>query len=273
MHRYLPALLLATAVSVAALPAAAEVPTAATLIDRAIAVSEAGSTLADHDMLRASIRQEETAKDGTSKVTEMTAVYYGESLDSVRLEFGQGISLVLDGTTSWAMRRGQLDTRALAPRMAGGTIRQILFPLLLPFSLRMPGVNPGAVREGTFDDQPVWVMEVDFDKDFFVVPSMDTTWRIFFSRDDGSVLGAEYFPPEEFRSVQEEGVRYRVLTRSDVDGLTLPNNVLLDGIDATGIENGHVRVTKIDTVTAGPYDRSIFIHPDEQARIESGDID
>jgi hypothetical protein len=101
---------------------------------------------------------------------------------------------------------------------------------------------------------------------------MDTTWRVFFSRDDGTVLGAEFLPPEKVRAVREEGVRYRILKRTEVDGLVLPEQVLLEGIDPAGIENGHVRVTKVDTVTIGPYDRSIFIHPDEQARIDSGDV-
>jgi hypothetical protein len=266
-----PLVVAATAAATAGI--AAEPPTADALIDRAIATAEVESSLAEHDMLRAAIRQEETTSDGTTNVADMTAVYHGEQLESIRLELGDGVSLIIDGETSWAMRRGQLDTRVLAPRMAAGTIRQILFPLLLPLSLRMPGVVPGAISEGSFDDEPAWVMEVDFEKDFFVAPSMDTTWRVSFSRDDGAVLGAEFLPPEKLRSVREEGVRYRVLQHTEVDGLVLPAQVLLDGIDVNGLPTGHVRVTKIDTQTVGPYDRSIFIHPDEQARIDAGDVD
>ncbi len=273
MIRRLTTLLLVAATAAGASAATADVPTAEALIDSAIATTEVGSSMAAHDMLRAAIRQEETTSDGTSNVAEMTAVYHGERLESIRLELGQGISLVLDGATSWAMRRGQLDSRVLAPRMAAGTTRQILFPLLLPLSLRMSGVTPGSVSEGAFDNEPAWVLSVGFDKDFFVAPSMDTTWRVYFSRDDSSVLGAEFLPPEEVRSVREEGVRYRILKRTDVDGLLLPAQVLLDGIDVNGLPTGHVRVTRIDTATVGPYDRSIFIHPDEQARIDAGDID
>jgi hypothetical protein len=273
MHRCLLATLLVAVTAAAAVPSAADVPTAATLIERAAAASEVESTLAEHNMLRAAIRQEETTSDGTSNVTNLTAVYHGEDLESIRLELDSGISLVLDGETSWAMVRGQLDTRVLAPRMAAGNIRQIVFPLLLPLSLRMDGVMPGAVSEGVFDNQPVWVLEVDFTEDFFVAPSMATTWRVFFSRDEGTVLGAAFLPPESVHAVRDEGVQYTVLSRSEVDGLVLPTQVLLDGIDVNGRPTGHVRVTKVDTVTLGPYDRSIFIHPEEKARIESDEID
>jgi hypothetical protein len=102
---------------------------------------------------------------------------------------------------------------------------------------------------------------------------MDTTWKVFFSRDDGSVLGAEFLPPESFHAVRDEGVRYIILSRAEVDGLVLPTQVLLDGIDTQARPTGHVRVTKIDTTTIGPYDRGIFIHPDEQAKIEADEAD
>jgi hypothetical protein len=225
-------------------------------------------------MLRAAIRQEETASDGTTSTSDFTALYHGEHLENARLELSQGgISLVVNGASSWAARRGQLDTRALAPRMAAGNLRQILFPLLMPFSLQMIGIVPGAVSEETFDGEPVWAIEIDFEKDFFVTPSMDTTWRVFVNRENHQVLGAEFLPPEEYREVRDEGVRYRVLKRDPVDGLMLPSQVLLDGIDFNGVENGHVRVTKIETTTIGPFDLSIFIHPDELERIEADDIE
>jgi hypothetical protein len=102
---------------------------------------------------------------------------------------------------------------------------------------------------------------------------MDTTWRVFVNRENHQVLGAEFLPPEEYREVRDEGVRYRILKRDPVDGLMLPSQVLLDGIDFNGVENGHVRVTKIETTTIGPFDLSIFILPDELERIEADDIE
>ena len=58
-----------------------------------------------------------------------------------------------------------------------------------------------------------------------------------------------------------------------MDGITFPAQVLLDGIDLNGIENGHVRVTKLDASTAGPLDLTIFVNPEEMAKLDSGEFD
>jgi hypothetical protein len=250
----------------------AETPTAETVVEQAISAAELESTIAEHDMIRVAIRQEETTSDGASHVKDLTAIVHGAHLDYIRLELGQGISLVLTNTTGWAMIQGKVDDRPQTPRMAAGNIRQTIFPLLLPYSLRMEGVQLGMVTEGSFDGTPAWVVEVTFERNFFAAPSMLTTWKVFISRKDNLVLGAEFLPPDEFRAVTDEGIRYRVLTRQNVDGLSLPAQILLDGIDLNGMENGHVRVTKITAKTVGPLDLGLFIHPDEAARLDAGDI-
>ena len=156
--------------------------------------------------------------------------------------------------------------------MAAGNIRQTIFPLMLPYSLRMDGVLLGMVTEGSFDGTPAWVIDVNFKPDFFTAQTMLTTWKVFVSRADNLVLGAEFLPPDEFRAVTDEGIRYRVLKRQNVDGLNLPAQVLLDGIDLSGLENGHVRVTKITAQTIGPLDLGLFINPEDSARLDAGDV-
>lgn len=252
--------------------ATAKAPTADVVVEIAVAAAETGSTLVDHDMIRMAIRQEETTSDGTSENSQLTAIFHGDKLQNTRVELSQGVSLVLNDSTGWALIRGQLDARPQTPRMAAGTVRQTLFPLLLPFSLRMQGVNLGMVTEGSFDGSPAWVLEVTFEPEFFAAPSMVTTWKIFISRETSLVLGAEYQPAPEFRPVIDEGIRYRVLKRQTVDGLNIPAQILLDGIDLNGVENGHVRVTKIETTTAGPLDLALFVHPDEMERMDAGDV-
>ena len=117
------------------------------------------------------------------------------------------------------------------------------------------------------------VVDVNFESDFFAAPSMVTPWRVFISREDNLVLGAEYLPASEFRAVRDEGIRYRYLKRQDVGGVSLAAQVLLDGIDLNGVENGHVRVTRISASTAGPLDLTLFIRPDERERLDAGEID
>jgi len=271
-RRSITTLLVAAFVTLTGL-ASAETPTVDGTVERAISAAETDSTLARHDMLRIAIRQEETASDGTADVREFTATVHGGRLENIRLELGGDTSLVLNNGTGWAIKKGQLDTRVQTPRMAAGTIRQIIFPLLLPFSLRMDGVRLGTtVTEATFDNTPAWVVEAEFEPDFFAAPSMITTWKIFISRENNLVLGSEFQPAAEFRAVIDEGIRYRVLKRQNVDGLKLSAQILLDGIDLNGVENNHVRVTKIESTTAGPLDLSIFIHPDEKARMDAGDV-
>lgn len=250
----------------------AETLAAETVVERAISATETKSTLAQHDMLRLAIHDDETASDGTNKTRDLTAIVHGGHLENVRFELGGNISLVLNNNTGWAMIQGQVDTRPQTPRMAAGNIRQTIFPLMLPYSLRMDGVILGLVTEGSFDGTPAWVIEVSFRPDFFTAPSMLTTWKVFISRADNLVLGAEFLPPAEFHAVTDEGIRYRILKRQDVDGLNLPAQVLLDGIDLNGVENGHVKVTKISAQTVGPLDLALFINPDDAARLDAGDV-
>ena len=156
--------------------------------------------------------------------------------------------------------------------MAAGTIRQQLFPLLMPFSLRMDGVRLGLVTEGTFDGTPAWVIELTFEPEFFAAPSMITTWNVFIDRETDKILGAEYLPADEFRSIRDEGIRYRYLKRQNVGGVNLAAQVLLDGIDLNGVENGHVRVTKISSQTVGPLDLALFVSPEARERMDAGEV-
>lgn len=264
-------ILIIAAIAALAGPAAAA-PTAEEIIAKAVAAAEIESTLADHDMIRLGINQEETTSDGKTQSNHRTAIIHGGRLENARMEIGNGISLMLSGSTGWAMIRGEVDSRPQTPRMAAGTIHQTLFPLLMPFSLQMDGVTLGSVTKGSFDGTPVWIVEVGFESDFFAAPSMVTTWSVFIGQEDDKVLGAEHLPDEEYRAILDEGMRFRYLKRSNVDGVELPSQVLIDGIDFNGAENGHVRVTKINATTAGPFDLSLFIEPSKAEQLDAGDI-
>jgi len=250
----------------------AETPAAETVVERAISAVETSSTLAQHDMLRLAIHEDETASDGTNKTKDLTAIIHGGRLENIRFELGGNISIALNNNVGWATIQGQVDTRPQTPRMAAGNIRQTIFPLMLPYSLRMDGVLLGLVTEGSFDGTPAWVIDVSFKPDFFTAPSMLTRWKVFVGRADNLVLGAEFLPPAEFHAVTDEGIRYRILKRQDVDGLNLPAQVLLDGIDLNGVENGHVRVTKITAQTVGALDLGLFINPNDAAKLDAGDV-
>ena len=273
MTRHPIAPLLVTAFAVVAFPASAATPDAATIVERAIAVADPDNTLPTHDMIVADVHEQETTSDATTEVKELRLVLYGDRLQEARLELSPDINVVLHQGQGWATIQGQLDTRHTAAKMAAGTVRQKVFPLLFPFSLELEGVTLSDVAEATFDGREAWAVNADFAPAFFTAPSMVTTWRIFFDRENHVVLGAEFFPAETFRGPNAEGVRYRILTWKTLDGIKLPGEMLLEGIDVNGVENGHVRVTKIEYSDGGPFDPTLFLHPEVLERLDTGDVE
>ena len=102
---------------------------------------------------------------------------------------------------------------------------------------------------------------------------MGAEWRVFFDQKTSEVLAAEYLVPADLRAPgRGEGARIRILTRRDVDGISLPAQILTDGIDANGVENGHVKVTKIEHTSVGPFDPTVFMHPEELKKHDEGDV-
>ena len=216
------------------------------------------------------IDQEETLSDGERISTHFVAYTIGSDLDTARIALSDTVVVASHDGKGWATSDGELDTRPQTPRMAVGTIHQKLFPLLLPFSIAMGGVHVNKVVPSTFEDQPVWLLTVVFDRNFFVSPSMNTEWLLTVRRSDHTLVAAEFLPPVEFRKVTTEGVRYRYLRHATIDGVRLPTQVLLDGIDFDRVENGHVRVTKIKPSIRGPFDPELFVDPRKLEILEGG---
>jgi len=216
------------------------------------------------------VEQEETLSDGERISSRMIAHVVSSDLDTARIALSDTVVVASHDGKGWATNDGEPDTRPQTPRMAVGTIHQKLFPLLLPFSLAMEGVHVNEVVAATFEDQPVWQLTVVFDRMFFVSPSMNTDWLLTVRRSDNMLLSAEFLPPVEFRKVSTEGVRYRYLQHATLEGVRLPAQVLLDGIDFDRVENGHVRVTKIKSSVYGPFDAELFVDPRRLELLEGG---
>jgi hypothetical protein len=101
-------------------------------------------------------------------------------------------------------------------------------------------------------------------------PLLLPEWLLTVRRSDHTVVAAEFLPPVEFRKVTTEGVRYRYLQHATIDGVRLPTQVLLDGIDFDRVENGHVRVTKIKPSVRGPFEAELFVDPRRLELLEGG---
>jgi hypothetical protein len=189
----------------------------------------------------------------------------------MRLEIPGNIVIARAGESLWATRDGALDDRPQAPKMVRATLNQRLFPLLLPFSLATEGIRLSNPQQTNFEGEAAWRVAVDFPTDFFIAPSMSTTWYLYVRQSDYKALGVEFFPPHEVRTVRSEGIRYRPLQTTTLgSGVEIPVQVLLDGIDVSGQPTGHVRITKLGVTVRGPYEPTLFIDPIRLQQIEEG---
>lgn len=252
-----------------AFAADAEPPTdVASLIDRTIEAAD-GARFRNLGVLEIQIHEEETTSEGNTITNDFTAYVDTNNLSNLRLEMANNLVVGSDSGFGWATRNGVSDTRPQTPRMAVGTIHQRLFPLLLPHSLRMEGVEVSEdVMVGTFEGEEVYQVAVDFKQMFFASPVMNTTWHLVVRRSDYSLVSAEFLPPVETRKLESEGVRYRTLESTPVEGVPLPSEMLLDGIDFLRRPNGHIRIVKLTPRVRGAYEPALFINPQRLEALE-----
>lgn len=243
-------------------PSFAAAPDADALIEGMVDAAGGMQAFRELGVLEITLTEEETAADGSQRNRQSTAYLDARTLTDMRLDLPGEIVVARNGSNVWATRAGAIDDRPQTTKMALATINQRLFPLLLPFTLTMDGVRPGEVLETSFEGEPAWRMAVTFKDDFFVTPSMATTWYVHVAKKDGRLLSAEFFPPPGVREVRSEGIRYRVLKQTTIGANSqLPVQVLLDGIDVHGSPTGHVRVTKMQVRLRGPFDLTLFLNP------------
>jgi hypothetical protein len=260
-------IVLATLLVPTAVPAGP--PEAGALLDGMLKAAGGLQSFRDLGVIEIVLTEEETAADGTQRNRRATAYVDATTLSNLRLELPGEVVVARRGTDGWSTRAGVPDDRPQGSRMAVGTLNQRLFPLLLPFTATMDGVQFGAVNETSFEGQPAWRVAVSFPEGFFIAPSMATTWHLHINKDTGALLAAEFLPPPGVQDVRSEGIRYRVLKQAPIGtGTLLPVQVLLDGIDLAGSPTGHVRVTKMQTTVRGPYDPKLFLHPVELQALE-----
>lgn len=248
--------------------AAAAETTASDLVDRMVQAAGGMESFKAIGVLQIEAAEEETRTDGTALASAFTAFADATNLLNLRMEFGKDVVLGCHSGTGWATVGGAVDERPQASRMASGTLRQKLFPLLLPFSLTMDGVVLGEVTEDEFEGEAVWRLQAKFHEFFFAAPIMTTTWDFLVRQKDLELLAAEFQPPPKFRGVQEEGVRYRPLNHADVEGVTLGTHLLVSGLDRNGIENAHVRIVKVEPESRGPYEPTLFMNPRALEKLE-----
>jgi len=253
----------------ASLAAAEDLPDPKEVVDRVIAAA-GGEAFSKLGILQLQVDQEETRNDGSSFTTRYTLFVDSSNLSNGRIEYPGNLVIGSTARGGWSTTGGVFDDRPQTPSMARKRLNQTVFPLLLPFSLKMNGVWARDVREMTWEDREVWVLTLPFSKGFFVNPILETYWFVVVAKDDYSILAAEFIPPVQYRKASPEGVRYRILTTEDLSGARVPTQVLAIGIDVTNVESGHHRLTKIKP-SVNAWDPSLFLSPAQLEALEEDD--
>lgn len=252
--------------AVASVAAAAD-PEPQEIVAQMIAAA-GGDSFSKLGVVALGVREEETRSDGSQTARNYTAYVDTTNLRNLRLEMPGNVVIARFGEVAWATTKGQVDERRQTSFMARGTLNQRLFPLLMPFSLKMDGVRVTKVAEASWEGRDAWVLAVEFTKNFFTSPVLNTTWHLIVAKDDSSILSLEFVPSVEFQKVEREGIRYRILQHEDVGGAQIATWFLLNGINAQRQESGHVRVSKVTPTVRGPWEPALFMHPDELAKLE-----
>lgn len=229
-----------------------------------------GESFAKLGILELEATVEETRNDGTRTFSSYTILVDTSNLENLRMELPDDVVVATNNRVGWSTAAGVFDDRPQVSKMARTTINQLVFPLLLPYSLEMEGVWLKEVRETTLDEREVWVILMPFSKGFFANPVMETNWIMVVAKDDYSIVSLEFAPSPEFADVSPVGVRYRVLTDQEIDGATVAKQVLAIGIDSQYRESGANRVTRI-VAEARPWDPTLFLSPAQLEELEKED--
>jgi len=245
-------------------------PSGEALIDLAMAAAGGETAFSKLGVLQFEISEQENLLDGTIKKNNSKAFVDATNITNIRLELGSDIILARNGNDAWANIKGELDERVQTPKRVLGTTNQKLVPILMPFSLKGDRITYSNIIESSFGGEKTWKMTVNFPANFFTSPSMNSPWRLHFSQANRRLLAAEVFPPIEYAKVLNEGMRYTVLRYKKINGVDLPAEILLDGIGANGIENGHTRIIRLETSIRGPFEPALFMHPDKLEALEEG---
>ena len=265
------ALTTVVAIALAASPALAGQPAGPPALIEQLVRNAGGEAAARLDgVFKLEVNTEETTLDGKSHKRSFTAWVNPASWVQRRIQLNSRVVIGFDGKNGWATVAGKEDQRPQTPLQARGTINRFLFPVLLPFSLTTENISFGTPKAAKWENKPALEMTATFPSNFFYTPVMDTQWKIAIDTGKEKVLGAEFPPPAQFADVGAEGIRYYILTRQTVDGVTFPKKLLAVAIDRHGTESGHVKTYDIK-VTRVKGDASLFLSPSALAAIGEGE--
>jgi len=245
---------------------------ASVVIDRMIEAAGGRRAMDGLGYLQSVVKEEETLASGRIENRSFTSLVRTEGFSGMHVDIGNDTSLYCNPKKAWAMRNGELDARPQTPRYARGSIYERLLPILAPFFVEWPGVFVEGVDEGEWERQAVWELRVLFPKNFFFSAVLTTTWTYIVRQSDGRLLAMEVYPQERFRKVLEEGYRYRLSSFTELEGVSLPKRILVEGLDFDGVENGHFKIIALEHRLLDGIDPILFVDPAEIEALDESDF-
>jgi len=235
----------------------------ADLIKKITAASGGMEAFEKLGVIRLEITEKNSFADGTDLSSSFTATL-DTRFDNIRLEMGGGqIAIVANGDDGWALIRGELDERKQTIKMAPKVIRTKILPWLFPFTLNLNGVYfPDSPSATTFGGKAALKAPFSVPGTFFDTPVMNTKWTAFLSKDDHRIVGAEFLPSEEFKEAKKEGMRYHITKATELEGVRIPSEITVTGIDAAGRATQVKRTITIKTTIVSEPSPALFLHPD-----------
>ncbi|MCD4749114.1 MAG: hypothetical protein K8R59_07055 [Thermoanaerobaculales bacterium] len=252
-------------VTALAVTTAAAGPTTSSVITDTLSALGGRQAFGELGVLRMEISENEQIPGGETNSLKYTA-YIDTSLENSRLELPGGIIVVSNGLVGWAIVNGNFDSRKQTPRMAPAMNHQKLFPLLLPFTLDMKQINFSKnVAETNFQGTAAWKFSVSLPKLFFPTPMIAQIWEVFVDRKNLKNITARYFPVQEYIEVQPEGMQFQPKKWTEINGVSLPTEVLVQGIDSKARVTGHTLQMSVAYSIVSDPDPTLFVAPQADA--------
>lgn len=248
-HRTFGILSILGAAVLAAAPAAAQstppTPSATDVIHRACRAAGGVRAFNALGTLQVEIHSQEVTSDGHTTQNARRVTFQAPGPIPGRLEIGGVVVAGDDGEGGWALVQGHPDTRPTTTYMVRRSIQTALFPVLLPFSLHWEGVTVSKVAAGKVDGKPTWELTLTFPLSFFDNPQIGTTWKIDVDRATYAVVRAQSPFVDLGKGIKSDGMRFSWGKRTRVEGISLPTEQTINGIDLYGRENAHNREDSI----------------------------
>jgi len=250
-------------------------PSPQEVVGRACEAAGGLAALQNLGYLRAEISSSEVAQSGETSETRKLIVFHPQAVVPVRLERPiQGVIAGDDGEGGWALVKGRPDTRPSTQLLVRRMVVTDAFPLSLPFSLTWPGVTVTEVGESTLGNRPTWRLTVSLARNFFHSPQIATQWTVEVDKETYQVLRAESPFTDLGKGIVADGMRFSWSNYVTLQGVRLPTQQLVVGLDQNGKEKTHSRRDSVQWQRLAPEKAAgLFanpIPPEQRPRLPMG---